>query len=74
MGIGVEDVNKARIWLGDAEAALGRGRVETARALYNNSLLFLRNYETAWIALAQLEMHHGSAETLDDVLKRVRAL
>ncbi|XP_053992594.1 pre-mRNA-processing factor 6-like [Hylaeus volcanicus] len=68
MSIGVESVNRARIWLEDAEGALSRGCVETARSLYTNCLQFLRGFEKGWISLAQLELHHGTSSSLDELL------
>lgn len=71
MEIGVEPVNRKKIWVTDAEGALGRGMVTTSRCLYTNALKVLQKEEDLWIALAQLEMLYGTADALDEVLSKV---
>jgi hypothetical protein len=34
-------------------------------------LQFLRGFEKGWISLAQLELHHGTSSSLDEVLCNV---
>ncbi|XP_055388403.1 pre-mRNA-processing factor 6-like [Condylostylus longicornis] len=68
MDIGVESVNRKKIWVSDAEGALGRGMVLAARCLYANALKVLPKEEDLWIALGQLEMNFGTPEALDQIL------
>lgn len=58
--------------MSDAEGALGRGMILTARYLYVNSIKTLQKDEDLWIALAQLEMAYGTPTALDEVLLKVR--
>jgi pre-mRNA-processing factor 6 len=71
--IGLEDAD-AKLFkqtvIGDAEASLARGAVETARAIYTAALGILKAKKGLWLRLADLEMKHGNAQSLDDVLSR----
>lgn len=72
MDIGVESVNRKKIWVSDAKAALGRGLILTAKCLYKSAIKILPKDEDLWIALAQLEMNYESLAALDEVLLKVR--
>ena len=69
-GLGVEEEDKRRTWLGDAEEAMKRGSIETARAIYELALASYPGKEAVWRAAASLEKSHGSREQLDVLLQR----
>ena len=56
--------------MGDAEATEARGSVETARAIYAHALSIFPGKKSVWRRAAELEKAHGSAESLDELLKR----
>lgn len=71
MEIGVESVNRKKIWMSDAETALSKGMILTAKSLYTNAIRVMPKDEDVWMALAQLELNHGTSEALDEVLLKV---
>jgi hypothetical protein len=70
VGLGVEDEDRRRTWMADAEEAARRGSIETARAIYNATLAAFPGKPAVWRAAAALEKQHGSREALDELLKR----
>jgi len=70
---GVEEVDRKRTWLGDAEGMEGRGALACARALYERLLAVFPGKEGIWQRAAALEKRHGSAEALQAVLARAVA-
>lgn len=70
VGLGVEDEDRRRTWMADAEEAARRGSIETARAIYNATLAAFPGKPAVWRAAAALEKQHGSRQALDELLKR----
>ena len=71
IGVETRDPKEMKqIWAGDADGALARGSVETARAIYNAALTKLWKKKGLWLRLAELETKYGDAESLDKVLTR----
>ncbi|KAL0712077.1 hypothetical protein Bca4012_019055 [Brassica carinata] len=70
IGIGVDEEDRKRTWVADAENCKKRGFIETARALYAHSLTVFSNKKSVWIKAAQLEKSHGSRESLDALLSK----
>ncbi|KAK2076843.1 hypothetical protein QBZ16_005070 [Prototheca wickerhamii] len=70
VGVGVEEADRKRTWVADAEEALRRGAVETARALYAAALAAYPGKKSIWRAAAELERAHGSPEAVDALLRR----
>ncbi|KAF8059986.1 STA1 [Scenedesmus sp. PABB004] len=70
VGIGVEEEDRRRTWMGDAEEAARRGSIETARSVYGALLAAYPSKPSVWRAAAALEKQHGSREALDALLKR----
>ncbi len=66
----VEERDRKRTWKADAEAAAGRGSIETARAIYEHALKVFPGKKSIWRAAAGLEKAHGSRKSLDELLKR----
>lgn len=69
-GMGVEEEDRKRTWVGDASECLGRGSIETARALYAHALSVFPGKKSIWLKAAQLEKAHGTRESLDALLRR----
>jgi pre-mRNA-processing factor 6 len=70
IGLGVEEEDRRRTWVGDAEEALARGRVVTARAMYDVLTSTFPSKWELWRAAAALEKSHGSREDMDALLLR----
>lgn len=63
-----EDDDRKQIWLDDAKASIGRGRYETARAIYAYAIRVFYNRRSVWLAAAELERQHGTKQALWDLL------
>lgn len=70
IGLGVEEEDRKRTWMGDAEECMKRGSIETARAMYAVALQHFPGKPSIWRAAAQLEKTHGTREALDELLNR----
>ena len=68
IGQDVEAPDRLRTWTADAKACVGRGKVETARAILQHALEFFPKKPQLWKQLVQLEKQHGTPESLDQVL------
>lgn len=65
-----EDDDRKDIWMEDAKASIGRGKYETARAIYAYALRVFVNSRKLWLAAADLEKNHGSKEALWQLLEK----
>ncbi|KAL5348577.1 U4/U6 x U5 tri-snRNP complex subunit Prp1 [Pseudogymnoascus australis] len=65
-----EDDDRKDIWMDDAKSSIGRGKYETARAIYAYALRVFVNSKTLWLAAADLEKNHGTRETLSQLLEK----
>jgi pre-mRNA-processing factor 6 len=65
-----EDDDRKDIWMEDARASIGRGKYETARAIYAYALRVFVNSRKLWLAAADLEKNHGSKEALWQLLEK----
>jgi len=70
VGRGVEEEDRKRTWLADAEECLRRGSVETARAIYAHAVAAFPGKKGVWRRAAELEKSHGTPESLDALLRR----
>ena len=68
--LGIEEEDRKRTWMADADEAIKRGSVETARAIYGHALSVFPGKKSIWRRAAQLEKAKGSKESLDAILKR----
>lgn len=59
-----EDDDRKQIWLDDAKSSIGRGRYETARAIYAYAIRVFYNRKSVYLAAADLERSHGSKDAL----------
>ena len=58
---GVEDDDRKRTWMDDAQSLLGRDAVETARAVYAHALTVFPTKAGLWKAAVDLERRHGKS-------------
>lgn len=65
-----EDDDRKEIWMEDARASIGRGRYETARAIYAYALRVFVNKKSLWLAAVDLEKNHGTKEDLWQLLEK----
>ncbi|MCJ1366193.1 hypothetical protein MMC16_005319 [Acarospora aff. strigata] len=65
-----EDDDRKEIWMDDAKGSIGRGKYETARAIYAYALRVFVNKKSIWLAAAELERNHGSKEALWQLLEK----
>lgn len=65
-----EDDDRKDIWMDDARSSIGRGKYETARAIYAYALRVFVNRRSIWLAAADLERNHGNKEGLWQVLEK----
>ncbi|MCO5550525.1 hypothetical protein L7F22_004012 [Adiantum nelumboides] len=70
IGIGVEEEDRKRTWVADADECKKRGSIETARAIYAHALSVFKGKKSVWLKAAQLEKSHGTRESLDSLLRR----
>lgn len=68
--LGIEEEDRKRTWMADADEAIKRGSVETARAIYAHALAVFPGKKSIWRRAAQLEKAKGSKESLDAILKK----
>ncbi|KAG7093896.1 hypothetical protein E1B28_007534 [Marasmius oreades] len=66
----VEEEDRLDTWVDDAESALSRGMIGTARAILAYALKVYPDKKTLWIRAAGLEKSHGTKESLDKILER----
>lgn len=65
-----EDDERRDIWLEDAKSISNRGRYETARAVLGHAVSIFPYSTTVWHASTDLEKHHGTTESLLNMLER----
>ena len=71
LGYGLdEDDDRKEIWMDDAKSSIGRGKYETARAIYAYALRVFINKKSIWLAAADLEKNHGTKEALWQLLEK----
>lgn len=67
---GIEQEDRKRTWMADADEAIKRGSIETARTIYQHALATFPGKKSIWRKAAQLEKSKGSRESLDAVLQK----
>jgi pre-mRNA-processing factor 6 len=65
-----EDDDRRDIWMEDAKGSIGRGKYETARAIYAYALRVFVNSRKLWLAAADLEKNHGTKDALWQLLEK----
>ncbi|CAF1702603.1 hypothetical protein HID58_052988 [Brassica napus] len=75
IGIGVDEEDRKRTWLADAEMSKKRGFIETARAIYEHSLTayaVIPSSEEIWLAAFKLEYENKEMERARMLLAKAR--
>eukprot|EP01116_Phalansterium_solitarium_P020812 TRINITY_DN6254_c0_g1_i1.p1 TRINITY_DN6254_c0_g1~~TRINITY_DN6254_c0_g1_i1.p1 ORF type:complete len:925 (-),score=402.90 TRINITY_DN6254_c0_g1_i1:208-2982(-) len=75
VGLGVDDEDRKRTWLDDAESAIAHSSYATARAIYGHALTVFPAKKSIWLRVAHLAKEHPDPnapelDTLDSVLQR----
>lgn len=70
LDIGVEEMDRRRTWISDAEALENRGSYVTARAVYARLLTEFANNDGIWLRAAEFEKKHGTPDNLDALLRK----
>ena len=70
LAMGVEEEDRKRIWLEDAESYVSRGCAECARAVFTQALTVFPTKKSVWLRAAQHEKNHGTDESLDALLRK----
>ncbi len=70
IGMGVEDEDRKRTWMDDAEYAMEQAAVHTARAIFLHTLSVFPGKKSVWLRYAFLEKTHGSKDDLDQLLSK----
>ena len=65
-----EDDDRKDLWMDDARSSIGRGRYQTARAIYAYALRVFVTSTKLWLAAADLEKNHGTKEALWQLLEK----
>lgn len=65
-----EDDDRKEIFMEDARGSIGRGKYETARAIYAYALRIFPTSKTLWTAAVALERNHGTKEALWNLLEK----
>lgn len=71
--LGIEEVDRERIWLSDAETAEKEGYFICARALFARLLSTFPGRDNLWLRAAQFEKDHGTFTIVDELLRRAVA-
>jgi len=58
--------------LENAEACINQGAIETARAIYYNSLVEFPKKKSLWLAAIKLEREYGNKDSLEQLLSRAK--
>jgi pre-mRNA-processing factor 6 len=66
----VDEEDRKRTWMADADECRARGAVETARAIYAHTLSLFPGKKSVWVRAAQLEKTAGTPELLDTLLRK----
>jgi pre-mRNA-processing factor 6 len=65
-----EDDDRVGIWMDDAKESIGRGKYETARAIYAYALRVFPTRKSIWLAAVDLERNHGTKDALWQLLEK----
>lgn len=71
--VDVEEADRKRTWLADADAFAEKGLVVCARAVYSKLLSVFSDREGIWQKAATLEKKQGTRDSLDALLQRAVA-
>ena len=70
IALGLEDEDRKDTWIDDARHCIERHSIQTARAIYATALTVYPGKKRLWLLNAELEKAHGTAESLEQLLKK----
>ena len=70
VGYDVEEEDRKRTWIADAEECVKNGSIETARAIYAHAVEAFPTRKGVWRRAAVMEKQHGTSEHMFDILQR----
>jgi len=70
IALGIEEEDRKRIWMEDAESFVARNCHECARAIYAHALQVFPTKKGVWVRAAQHEKNHGTTASLDTLLRK----
>jgi pre-mRNA-processing factor 6 len=70
IGLDVEEEDRKKTWMDDAESFISHGSIQTARAIYAHALKVFPGKKSIWRRAAFLEKNHGTRESLEELLIR----
>jgi pre-mRNA-processing factor 6 len=70
VALGVDPEDRKNVWLDDAESALKRGSIETARTIYSEAIKEFPSKKSVWVKAAALERQHGTLEAIEVLLSQ----
>ncbi|PIO15618.1 hypothetical protein AB205_0017190 [Aquarana catesbeiana] len=72
-GIGIEEEDRKRTWMEDAESCVSHCALECAHAIYAYALQAFPMKKSVWLRAAYFEKNHGTRESLETLLQRAVA-
>lgn len=70
VGYDIEDEDRKRTWMADAEECIKNGSIETARAIYAHATETFPTKKGIWRRAATLEKLHGTHDAMFEMLKK----
>ena len=70
MNIEIPQNERKKKWLENAESSLFRGCIETARKIYEHSLIIIPNKKALWIKAIELEKTYGNFKSQENILSK----
>jgi len=70
IGVDVEEEDKKRTWVADAEECVKNGSIETARAIYAQAMEAFPTRKGVWRRAAVMEKQHGSVDNMLKILEK----
>lgn len=70
IGLNIEEEDRKKTWMDDADTCIAHGCIESARAIYAHALKIFPEKKSIWRRAAYLEKGHGTKESLEELLQR----
>ncbi|CDW55092.1 Pre mRNA processing factor 6 [Trichuris trichiura] len=69
IGFGIDEEDRKRTWMEDAEMFIAQGAYECARAVYAHAIKTFPEKKSVWLPAAHFERKHGTREALETILE-----
>ncbi|PWN92058.1 hypothetical protein FA10DRAFT_265864 [Acaromyces ingoldii] len=70
IGLDIDDEDRKTVWVEDAQSAIDKGCIDTARAILAFTLRHFPDIPSIWRLAADLEKSHGNRESLEALLEK----